>query len=238
MCDGVRRRTAAPTPASRWSRSAATAAPSWRRTPTSTWCWCTTTRSTRDRWPRRSGTRSGTPAPTSTTPSGRCRRRSTAAADDLRVALGLLDVRHLAGDPNLTLRLRTTMLAAVAPGCPDAAARAAGDGRAAARPGGRAGARLGARPQGGRRAACATPRVLKALVATWLVDVPHADLERSRQSLLDVRDLVQEDAGRPTDRIGPEAWSTAGRGARSAGRPWPPRCTSASWAAGSRTSRG
>ena len=30
-----------------------------------------------------------------------------AAADDLRVALGLLDVRHLAGDPHLTLRLRS-----------------------------------------------------------------------------------------------------------------------------------
>jgi len=36
---------------------------------------------------------------------------TTAAADDLRVALGLLDLRHLAGDPNLTLRVRTTMLA-------------------------------------------------------------------------------------------------------------------------------
>ena len=34
-----------------------------------------------------------------------------AAGGDLRVALGLLDLRHLAGDPNLTLRLRTTMLA-------------------------------------------------------------------------------------------------------------------------------
>ena len=30
---------------------------------------------------------------------------------DLRVALGLLDLRHLAGDPNLTLRLRSAMLA-------------------------------------------------------------------------------------------------------------------------------
>ena len=30
------------------------------------------------------------------------------AAADLRVALGLLDARHLAGDPGLTLRLRTT----------------------------------------------------------------------------------------------------------------------------------
>src|SRR4029450_2159043 len=33
------------------------------------------------------------------------------AGRDLRVSLGLLDLRHLAGDPNLTLRLRTTMLA-------------------------------------------------------------------------------------------------------------------------------
>ena len=30
---------------------------------------------------------------------------------DLRVALGLLDLRHLAGDPGLTLRLRTQVLA-------------------------------------------------------------------------------------------------------------------------------
>ena len=29
---------------------------------------------------------------------------TTAAGDDLKVALGLLDIRHLAGDPNLTLR--------------------------------------------------------------------------------------------------------------------------------------
>src|SRR6476661_6262669 len=31
-------------------------------------------------------------------------------AADLRVALGMLDLRHLAGDPNLTLRLRTAVL--------------------------------------------------------------------------------------------------------------------------------
>ncbi|MGN6160125.1 MAG: [protein-PII] uridylyltransferase, partial [Marmoricola sp.] len=34
------------------------------------------------------------------------------ASADLRVALGLLDLRHLAGDPNLTLRLRSAVLAA------------------------------------------------------------------------------------------------------------------------------
>ena len=37
-------------------------------------------------------------------------RCSSAAAADLRVAPGLLDARHLAGDPNLTLRLRTAVL--------------------------------------------------------------------------------------------------------------------------------
>ena len=47
--------------------------------------------------------------------------------------------------------------------------------------------------------------VLKALVATWLVDVPHADLEPARLQLLDVRDVLHEVAGRATDRIAPEA---------------------------------
>ena len=48
--------------------------------------------------------------------------------------------------------------------------------------------------------------VLKALVATWLVDVSHADLEPRRLQLLDVRDVLHEVAGRASDRIAPEAW--------------------------------
>jgi [protein-PII] uridylyltransferase len=36
---------------------------------------------------------------------------TSAAKQDVRVALGLLDARHLAGDPSLTLRLRTDLLA-------------------------------------------------------------------------------------------------------------------------------
>jgi len=43
-------------------------------------------------------------------------------------------------------------------------------------------------------------------VATWLVDVPHTDLERCRVALLDLRDVVQELAGRAADRIAPELW--------------------------------
>ena len=92
---------------SRWSPSAATAAASWRRTPTSTSSWCTTT-----------GVDPGAVAEKVWYPlwdsgsrldhSVRSLPQMVAAAeDDLKVALGLLDVRHLAGDPNLTLRLRT-----------------------------------------------------------------------------------------------------------------------------------
>ena len=131
-----------------------------------------------------------------------------AAADaDLKVALGLLDLRHLAGDPNLTLRLRTTMLAhwrrgSRASGCPRCASLV----RARHELVGEL-AHLSVpdlkEAEGGLRDAT----VLKALVATWLVDVPHVELERSRLALLDVRDVVQEVGGRATDRIAPEMWS-------------------------------
>lgn len=129
-----------------------------------------------------------------------------AAADkDLKVALGVLDLRHLAGDPNLTLRLRTTML---------------GLWRRSARerlPELQAMVRQrhellgelahGAVPDvkeayGGLRDAT----VLKALEATWLVDASAGELEPSRQALLDVRDLLHAEAGRPVDRIAPEMW--------------------------------
>ena len=97
-----------------------------------------------------------------------------AASDqDLKVALGLLDIRHLAGDPNLTLRLRTTMLTGWRRHAKERlpalqqlvrsrhellgelAHLSVPDLKEAA---------------GGLRDA----NVLKALVASWLVDVPHA----------------------------------------------------------------
>ncbi len=130
----------------------------------------------------------------------------TAATDDLRVALGMLDLRHLAGDPNLTLRLRATMLAEwrrdARKRLPELremvnqrhklmgelAHESVPDIKEA---------------EGGLRDAT----VLNALVATWLVDVPHVDLERSRRALLDVRDVVHGIAGRATDRISPEMWA-------------------------------
>ena len=130
---------------------------------------------------------------------------------DLRVALGLLDLRHLAGDPNLTLRLRTTVLAQwrrrARERLPElrAMVRARHDliGELA---------HLSVpdlkEAEGGVR----DSTVLKALVATWLVDVPHVELERSRLALLDVRDVAQAVAGRPSDRVGPEMWSEVAAG--------------------------
>ena len=58
----------------------------------------------------RCGTRSGT-AVSSLDHSVRALQDVTAtAATDVRVALGLLDARHVAGDTSVTLRLRTQVL--------------------------------------------------------------------------------------------------------------------------------
>ncbi len=128
-----------------------------------------------------------------------------AAARDLRVALGLLDARHLAGDTALTLRLRAEVLArwrrdarTNLPRLRDLVRERHG------RVGEIAHASVPDLKEsaGGLRDA----GVLKALVATWLVDVPHVDLERCRLQLLEVRDILQTAAGRPTDRVTPELW--------------------------------
>ena len=130
----------------------------------------------------------------------------TAATADVRVALGLLDVRHLAGDAALTMRLRGEMLAhwrrQARERLPELrrlmlqrhelmgelAHTSVPDLKEAA---------------GGLRDAT----ILKAIVATWLVDVPHTDLEPRRQELLDVRDHLHDLTGRSGDRIAPELWA-------------------------------
>lgn len=133
------------------------------------------------------------------------------AAADLKVALGVLDVRHVAGDPNLTLRLRTTLLSAWRR---DARRRLPELGEMVRRRHALTGELAHAsvpdlkESLGGLRDAT----VLKALVASWLVDVPHGPLEHSRQALLDIRDALQEASGRATDRIGPELWAELGLG--------------------------
>src|SRR5699024_5729730 len=49
--------------------------------------------------------------------------------------------------------------------------------------------------------------MMRALVATWLVDVPHQELGRCHRRLLDVRDAVHELEGRGVARVRPELWA-------------------------------
>jgi [protein-PII] uridylyltransferase len=127
------------------------------------------------------------------------------AAADLRVATGMLDARHLAGDPNLTLRMRSAVLTQWRR---DARTRLGELHELVSERGRMTGELAHAsvpdlkESVGGLRDAT----VLKALVASWLVDVPHGDLERCRMALLDVRDALQTVAGRATDRVAQEYW--------------------------------
>ncbi|WP_232677860.1 [protein-PII] uridylyltransferase [Nocardioides sp. R-C-SC26] len=130
-----------------------------------------------------------------------------AAADaDYRVASGLLDVRHVAGDTSLSLRLRTTMLAEWRKGARGRLPLIRESAQSRHQLMGEL-AHLSVpdlkESEGGLRDAT----TLRGIVATWLVDVPHGPLETSRQALLDVRDHVHDMAGRATDRVTPETWA-------------------------------
>ena len=126
-------------------------------------------------------------------------------AADLRVALGLLDARHLAGDPGLTMRLRTTMLAdwrrQARTRLPELQALTLkrhdvmGEVAHASVPDLK-------EAEGGLRDA----GVLKAIEASWLVDASTPALEAARMTLLDVRDELHAITGRASDRVAPEMW--------------------------------
>lgn len=123
-----------------------------------------------------------------------------AAADDVRVALSLLDARHVVGDPLLTLQLRSVLMAdwrrtaktrlpALAEACRERA-NTVGELAHLAEPDLK-------EAYGGLRDAV----VLRALVASWLIDVPHPVVERARLDLLNIRDELHQVAGRATDRL-------------------------------------
>src|SRR6195952_1040385 len=122
------------------------------------------------------------------------------ARSDLPVVLGLLDLRHIAGDPELAVPLHRRVLA---DGRADAAQRlpallASCQERA---------------ERSGELAFATTPDlkesrgglrdlvVMRAVAASWLADCPHQGLEEARSALLDVRDAVQTVARRATDRL-------------------------------------
>lgn len=127
----------------------------------------------------------------------------SAAASDLRTALSSLDARHVAGDGGITLSLRASMLADwrlaarrrlvdLEAGCRERAERF-GELAGLLEPDLK-------QAKGGLRDGV----VLRALAATWLVDVPHALLARVHADLLDIRDALHDvtgGSGRNPDRL-------------------------------------
>ncbi|MFF3343802.1 [protein-PII] uridylyltransferase [Streptomyces sp. NPDC002779] len=122
------------------------------------------------------------------------------AAEDLKVQLGLLDARHIAGDLGLTAGLRTAVLADWRNQAPKrlpelqelTAERAERQGEL----------QYLLEPdlkeaRGGLRDAT----ILRAVAASWLADAPREGLDDARRRLLDVRDALHLATGRATDRL-------------------------------------
>ncbi|MEV5933658.1 [protein-PII] uridylyltransferase [Streptomyces sp. NPDC052079] len=122
------------------------------------------------------------------------------AGEDLKVQLGLLDARHIAGDLGLTTALRTAVLADWRNQAPKRlpALRELSEERAE---------RHGElqyllepdlkEARGGLRDLTA----LRAVAASWLADAPREGLTDARRRLLDVRDALHLATGRATDRL-------------------------------------
>lgn len=126
-----------------------------------------------------------------------------AARGDFKVAMGWLDARAVAGDSGLVLRLRSEVLADWRAGARTAIDALRHDrSRRQQRSGWLAYAAVPDLKEsaGGLRDAV----VLRALVATWLVDAPLGEVESLRSELLDVRDVLHAAAGRGTDRLDPQ----------------------------------
>ncbi|WP_420710885.1 [protein-PII] uridylyltransferase [Streptomyces sp. NRRL S-118] len=122
------------------------------------------------------------------------------AGEDLKVQLGLLDARHIAGDLGMVTALRTAVLADwrnQAPGrlpeldalCRERAERQ-GELQYLLEPDLK-------EARGGLRDATA----LRAVAASWLADAPREGLAEARRTLLDTRDALHLVTGRATDRL-------------------------------------
>ncbi|MDX3237020.1 [protein-PII] uridylyltransferase [Streptomyces sp. ME03-5709C] len=122
------------------------------------------------------------------------------AAEDLKVQLGLLDARHIAGDSALTASLRTAVLADWRNQAPERLpalhelclrrAERHGELSYLLEPDLK-------EARGGLRDAAA----LRAVAASWLADAPREGLEDARTRLLDARDALHLVTGRATDRL-------------------------------------
>ncbi|MFF5587128.1 [protein-PII] uridylyltransferase [Streptomyces hygroscopicus] len=125
--------------------------------------------------------------------------RST-AAEDLKVQLGLLDARHIAGDAALSAELRTAVLADWRAQAPERLPELRELGQERAERHGELQFLLEPdlkEARGGLRDATA----LRAIAASWLADAPREGLDDARRRLLDARDALHLSTGRATDRL-------------------------------------
>ncbi|MET7859650.1 [protein-PII] uridylyltransferase [Streptomyces sp. NPDC005318] len=122
------------------------------------------------------------------------------AGEDLKVQLGLLDARPVAGDRGLVAAMRTTILAdwrnlapkrlpALDELCRERAERQ-GELQFLLEPDLK-------EARGGLRDATA----LRAVAASWIADAPREGLAEARRILLDARDALHLTTGRATDRL-------------------------------------
>ncbi|WP_327681024.1 [protein-PII] uridylyltransferase [Kitasatospora sp. NBC_00458] len=125
--------------------------------------------------------------------------RSVAAAD-LKAQLGLLDARHVAGDPALTAALRSAVLADWRASAPKRLPELRELGRERAERHGELSFLLEPdlkEARGGLRDVVA----LNAVAATWLADAPRDGLDAAALRLADVRDALHLVTGRATERL-------------------------------------
>ncbi|MFC9750776.1 [protein-PII] uridylyltransferase [Streptomyces niveus] len=122
------------------------------------------------------------------------------AGQDLKVQLGLLDARHIVGDPAPTAALRTAVLADWRNQAPKRLPELDELCRERAERQGELQFLLEPdikEARGGLRDATA----LRAVAASWLADAPREGLAEARRALLDVRDSLHLTTGRATDRL-------------------------------------
>lgn len=122
------------------------------------------------------------------------------AGEDLKVQLGLLDARHVAGDLGLLTGMRTAVLADWRNQAPKRLPELDELCRERAERQGELQFLLEPdlkEARGGLRDATA----LRAVAASWLADAPREGLSEARRTLMDARDALHLTTGRATDRL-------------------------------------
>ncbi|HST82916.1 MAG TPA: [protein-PII] uridylyltransferase [Kineosporiaceae bacterium] len=122
------------------------------------------------------------------------------AANDLSAAIGLLDLRVIAGDASLVVRTRTSLLSDWRNGIRRRLPQVLESLTERAERFGEAAHLLEPdlkEARGGLR----DVTVLRALAASWVTDRPHGAVDESHIQLLDIRDALQAVTGRGMDRL-------------------------------------